>query len=292
VAGALAGERYTVSIDPRAQIGPIPGTLPRPWLLPIVSSATLVDYLVRDPASRPDGFILETPVAGGHSARPRGRMSLSDDGEPVYGPRDVLDLDRVRKVGLPFWLAGGYATPDRLAQARAAGAAGIQVGTAFALCRESGLDPSLRLRLQRAAADGVLRVRNDPEASPTGFPFKIARLSQTASEDDVHAARPRRCDLGYLRTPFRKPDGRVGYRCPAEPLDAYVRKGGDAADATAARCLCNGLTANIGLGQHRADGYAEPPLLTLGQDLTCLTDLAALGDYTAAQVVSYLLLTS
>jgi NAD(P)H-dependent flavin oxidoreductase YrpB (nitropropane dioxygenase family) len=289
VAGALAGERHTVSIDPPALVGHIPGPLARPRLLPIVSSATLVDYLSRDETTRPDGFVLETPVAGGHSARPRGRLNLSDDGEPIYGPRDGLDLARVRAAGLPFWLAGGYATPARLAEARAAGAAGVQVGTAFALCRESGLEPSIRQRLLQAATDRTLRVHNHPVASPTGFPFKVAHLSDTASEDDVHSARPRRCDLGYLRTPYRKPDGRVGYRCPAEPVDAYVRKGGAAADTVGARCLCNGLTATIGLGQHRADGYAEPPLVTLGQDLTVLADLIPLGDYTAAQVVAYLL---
>jgi NAD(P)H-dependent flavin oxidoreductase YrpB (nitropropane dioxygenase family) len=289
VAGAVAGERHTVGIDPPTLLGRLPGTLAGPRLLPIVSSATLVEYLNRDPATRPDGFVLETAVAGGHSARPRGRMRLDDDGEPVYGPRDDLDLARVRAVGLPFWLAGGYGTPAGLAAARAAGAAGIQVGTAFALCRESGLEPGLRGRLLQAAVDRTLRVRNHPAASPTGFPFKVAELAGTTSEDEVHGARPRLCDLGYLRTPYRKPDARIGYRCPAEPVDSFTRKGGDPADASAARCLCNGLTASIGLGQHRADGYAEPPLLTLGQDLTALPDLAADGDYTAAQVVAYLL---
>jgi len=163
------------------------------------------------------------------------------------------------------------------------------VGTAFALCRESGLEPSIRRQLRQAATDRTLRVRNHPVASPTGFPFKVAQLPDTMSEDNVHAARPRLCDLGYLRTPYRKQDGRVGYRCPAEPVDAYVRKGGAAADTTGARCLCNGLTATIGLGQYRADGYVEPPLVTLGQDLTVLADLVPLGDYTAAQVVAYLL---
>jgi NAD(P)H-dependent flavin oxidoreductase YrpB (nitropropane dioxygenase family) len=289
VDGARAGERHAVHIDPPALLGTVPAPLRRPRLLAIVSSAALAGYLARDPATRPDGFVLETPVAGGHSARPRGRFTVTEAGEPVYGDRDRIDLAKVRAVGLPFWLAGGYATPDRLAEARGEGAAGVQVGTAFAMCRESGLDPALRRRLLAAAADGTLVVRNHGSASPTGFPFKLAHLAGTVSDEEVYAARPRRCDLGYLRTPYRKDDGRIGYRCPAEPVDAYVRKGGLAADAAAARCLCNGLTATIGLGQRRADGYAEPSLVTLGQELTVLPELARHGDYGAADVIDYLL---
>ncbi|MDQ7908305.1 nitronate monooxygenase [Phytohabitans sp. ZYX-F-186] len=289
VDGAPAGERHTVHIEPAALLGAVPPPLHRPRLLAIVSSAALVGYLTRDPATRPDGFVLETPVAGGHSARPRGRLTLTGAGEPIYGPRDQIDVAKVRAAGLPFWLAGGYATPARLAEARAAGAAGVQVGTAFALCRQSGLDPRIRQRLLAAAAGGTLTVRNHPAASPTGFPFKVAHLPGTVSEQDVYAARPRRCDLGYLRGPYRKPDGKIGYRCPAEPIETFARKGGDPADAVTARCLCNGLTATIGLGQHRADGYREPPLVTLGQDLAFLPHVLRDGGYDAVDVIEYLL---
>jgi hypothetical protein len=75
------------------------------------------------------------------------------------------------------------------------------------------------------------------------------------------------------------------------PVDEYVRKGGDASETVGRRCLCNGLTAAIGLGQHRPDGYAEPPLLTLGQDFGFLPQLPQLPqrEYTAADVVRYLL---
>jgi hypothetical protein len=86
----------------------------------------------------------------------------------------------------------------------------------------------------------------------------------------VYEERPRLCDLGYLRRAYRKPDGTVDYRCPAEPVDDYVRKGGKAEETVGRKCLCNGLVANIGLGQQRADGYEEPPLLTAGNDLACL----------------------
>jgi NAD(P)H-dependent flavin oxidoreductase YrpB (nitropropane dioxygenase family) len=288
VAGAEEGRPF--AFDPASLSGV---TTERPRFLAIVSSSVLAMYLHRSPATRPDGFVLETAVAGGHSAPPRGRLRLDDDGEPIYGQRDRIDPAKVAALGLPFWVAGGYARPGTLAEARAAGAAGIQAGSVFALCRESGLAPDLRRELVKRALDGTLQVRNDPRASPTGFPFKVAALPGTLSEPDVYAERPRLCDLSYLRTPYLKEDGKVGYRCPAEPVDAYVRKGGTAVETDGRRCLCNALVANIGHGQHRPDGYVEPPLLTLGQDLGFLPDLVRTtgGDYSAADAIAYLLET-
>ncbi|MFC5813739.1 nitronate monooxygenase [Nonomuraea harbinensis] len=281
------GDRRPVAVEPNRLFGRTLPPLPRPRLLAIVSSHVLAAYLARTPRTRPDGFVLESPVAGGHSAPPRGRMTLDEAGEPVYGPRDEVDVAKVAAIGLPFWLAGGYGTADGLAGALAAGANGIQVGSAFALCRESGLDPALRDRLLRGAADGTLRVRNDPLASPTGFPFKVADVPGTLADPVVYADRPRLCDLGYLRTPYEKADGAIGYRCAAEPVDVYVRKGRPAEEAEERRCLCNGLLAAIGLGQHRPDGYAEPPLLTLGQDTGFLAELPR--DHSAADVIDRIL---
>ncbi|MGW0433323.1 nitronate monooxygenase [Micromonospora sp. NPDC003197] len=291
VHAAEPNERHQVTIDPPDLLGEVPAALRRPQLLAIVSSAVLAAYLARDVTTRPDGFVLEGPVAGGHSARPRGPLTLNADGEPVYGPKDQFDLAKVAKLGLPFWLAGGQTGPERLAEARAAGAAGVQVGTAFALCRESGLDPALRRRMLDDAAQDSLVVRNDAQASPTGFPFKMVHLSGTTADPGVYSDRPRNCDLGYLRTPFRRPNGRVGFRCPAEPVDDYVGKGGSTADTVGSQCLCNGLVATVGFGQRRSGGYVEPQLVTLGQDLTFLPHLRLSGDndYTAADVVAYLL---
>ncbi|WP_235558057.1 nitronate monooxygenase [Sphaerimonospora mesophila] len=293
VAGAEAGDRHAIEFDPAGLVADPAADPPRrPRFLAIVSSDVLALYLNRSPVTRPDGFVVEAPSAGGHSAPPRGRLRLDDAGEPVYGPRDHADPAKVAALGLPFWLAGGQATPEALAAARAVGAAGIQVGTAFALCRESGMAPELRRKLLDDAVEGSLEVRNDPYASPTGFPFKVAKVPETLSEEEVYAERPRLCDLGYLRTPYLKADGAVGYRCPAEPVDDYVRKGGTVEETVGRRCLCNALTADIGLGQHRRDGYAEPPLLTLGQDVSFLKgflDGFPSGEYGAADVIRHLL---
>lgn len=266
VDGAAPEERWTQRFDPAACLGGPPPRLRRPAFLAIVSSAVLAQTLLRRADGRVDGFVVEGEAAGGHNAPPRGNPPLSARGEPVYGPRDVPDLEAFRALGRPFWLAGAYARPERLAEAQARGAAGIQVGTAFAYCDESGLAPELKRSVIAQSRRGGLEVFTDPRASPTGFPFKVLRLAGTLSEPEVVAARVRRCDLGYLRQPYRRPDGSLGYRCSAEPVDDFVRKGGARAATQGRLCICNGLAAAVGLAQQRADGSREPALLTAGQD--------------------------
>ncbi len=270
--------------DP-AELGSVE-PLRRPPFLAIVSSVSLARFLARDPVTRPDGFVVELPVAGGHNAPPRGPRTVSDAGEPVYGPRDEVDPSAIAALGLPFWLAGGYGDCDGLVAALAAGARGVQVGTAFALCEESGIDPALREQVLDDVVGPGLAVRTDALASPSGFPFKVAAVTGTVAEAEVVQSRRRVCDLGYLRTPYLRPDGSIGYRCPSEPVDAYVAKGGDAADTEGRLCLCNGLTATIGLGQIRR-GTREPALVTAGSTVGEVRDLVdpSTGTYTAADVV-------
>lgn len=287
---AGAPDRYRVEVDPVDLLGSNLPPLTRPRFLAIVSATVLAAYLARDDSTRPDGFVIEGPVAGGHNAPPRGTMTLDEDGEPVYGARDAVALDKVAALGLPFWLAGAYGTPEGLAAARELGAAGVQVGTLFALASESGLRPDLLDRLRGGLGSGTLQVRTGVRTSPTGFPFKVAELDGTLADPEVYEARDRLCDLGYLRTPYLTRAGRVGYRCPGEPEDAYVRKGGDLADTVGRMCLCNSLTADIGLGQTRPDGYQEPDLVTLGGDLggpRRLLERHPAG-WTAAQAVAWL----
>jgi nitronate monooxygenase len=270
------------------------GTLPmlrRPRFLAIVSSNALASTMLRRATGRVDGLVIEGPTAGGHNAPPRGKMQLSEVGEPVYGERDRVDLDELRKLGVPFWLAGGYGNAGRLREALDRGAAGVQVGTAFALSRESGLRPDLKKLLLAQAVAGKGEVYTDPQASPTGFPFKVAQLDGTSSSSAVYQQRKRVCDLGYLREPYAAPDGAIRYRCPAEPVAAYVAKGGRAEDTEGRKCLCNALMANVGYAQTRASGVTEPALVTVGDDLNTAAQFLAPGhaDYTAAEVVALLM---
>lgn len=79
-----------------------------------------------------------------------------------------MDPARLRALGLPFWLAGGFSGPEGLRAALDAGAAGVQVGTAFALCADSGLRADYRRALLEQVIEGRARVFTDPSASPTG----------------------------------------------------------------------------------------------------------------------------
>lgn len=271
-----------------ASDGPV--DLRRPPFLAIVSSATLAMALSREEATRPDGLIVEAHIAGGHNAPPRGRMKLDESGQPVYGPKDDPQLEKIAEVGLPFWLAGGQGRPGAVADARRIGAAGVQVGTAFALARESGMAPALRHSLLRQVREGTASVRTDPVASPTGFPFKIAEVEGTTSDHQVYEDRGRICDLGFLTKTYRREDGGLGQRCPSEPVDDYVRKGGKKENTEGRMCLCNGLMTTAGFGQVRR-GVAEPPVVTAGDDLAAASRFLPDGaeEYGAAQVVEGLM---
>jgi NAD(P)H-dependent flavin oxidoreductase YrpB (nitropropane dioxygenase family) len=247
--------------------------------------------LAKKSSGRVDGFIVEGPTAGGHNAPPRGAPQLTPAGEPLYGARDVPELEKIRALGLPFWLAGSYGRPGKLAEALRLGAAGIQVGTPFAFCVESGIRPDLKGQAITLSRRGQARVFTDPVASPTGFPFKVAQIDQTLSEAALYQNRARVCDLGYLRHPYRKADGTIGYRCSSEPIEHFLRKGGTAEQTVGRKCVCNGLPATVGFGQVRKQSAIELPLVTAGDDLAYLARFLPPGcdSFSAADVVSHLL---
>ena len=286
VEGAAASDTQDLVFDPADLWAPPADELQRPLFLPIVSSHSLATMLARKATGRVDGFIVEGPTAGGHNAPPRGAMTFNERGEPVYGARDVVDLDALAALGLPFWLAGGVGHPDRVREALAAGAAGVQVGTLFAYCDESGFTPDLKRAVLERAAAGDVDVRTDARVSPTGYPFKVVSWGET---DEGPDERERICDLGGLRVAYREARGTLGYRCPAEPVEDYVRKGGAADDTEGRLCLCNALAAAIGQGQVREAGV-EPALITSGDGLQSVgAFLGGREHYTAADVIGYLM---
>jgi nitronate monooxygenase len=292
ICGATGEDQFVARFDPLKFCGGDMPWLERPKFLAIVASATLASVLARKATGRVDGFVVEGPTAGGHNAPPRGAAQMNERGEPIYGERDVVDLEAIRALGLPFWLAGSYGSPEQVCAARETGAVGVQVGTAFAFCEESGLRHDLKDRALQTCRDGEPDVVTDPAASPTGFPFKVLQLEGTLSDDAVYEQRERLCDLGFLRQGYRKPDGSIGWRCPAERVETYLHKGGELADTVGRKCVCNGLVANIGLAQVRRGGREESPLVTCGNDVrNILQFLKAPEDasYSAANVVDYLL---
>ena len=158
------------------------------------------------------------------------------------------------------------------------------------MSEDAGFSSDVRDQVRASLLDGSLTTRTDALASPTGFPFKVAQLPDTLSDLTLRAARPKVCDLGHLRTPFRREDGKLDYRCASEPDHMFPRKGGGDDEIAGRACLCNALVASVGLAQVRKDGTEELPLVTLGDDTDGARHLLAENPdgYTATQAVAWL----
>lgn len=289
VLGLERGEVVDLHFDPRRHADELLCARPlhRPDFYAIISANSLATMLHRRSTGRLDGFVVEGYTAGGHNAPPRGDVQLSAEGEPIYTDRDLVDLAALKELGLPFWIAGSAGSPESLQHALDNGAAGIQIGTLMAFSNESGMDPVLKQKAIDAANAGTLTVFTDPLASPTGYPFKIVDFNNGEASPPE---RKRRCDLGYLRTPYKLPDGRIAHRCPAEPVATYVAKGGNIEDTVGRKCLCNGLMSTTGHEQVRRDGTLEPPIITAGDQARDLgLFLNGRTSYSATDVLDYLL---
>lgn len=280
-------DAFHYELDP-ANLVPEVRPLPRPDFFPIVSSDLLARILdTKLPKGLIAGWIIEGPIAGGHNAPPRAKK-YDENENPVYDHRDVADLEKIAALGYPFYLAGGYGTPEKLNEALSLGAAGVQIGSLFSLATESGYPADYKRQLIADLHRGQVSVRTDGRISPTGFPFKVLEVEGTNGVPERNRVRTRNCDLGYLQQAYVDAKGRVLARCPAEPVEDYVRKGGKREDTERRGCLCNGLMANIGLAQKQKWG-TEEPLFTGGDELTALP-LGSVESpfYTAADVIAYL----
>jgi NAD(P)H-dependent flavin oxidoreductase YrpB (nitropropane dioxygenase family) len=295
-----SGESFQVDFDPHEIASSLLTKKPlnSPAFIAIVSLESLLGVLANSPTEPPDGFIIEHHTAGGHNAPPLGPLQKDALGQPIYGSQDEPDLEEIRRQDRPFWLAGGYNSREKLQAARKAGAAGVQIGTSFALAQESGLAPVHKTALLDSMREGA----SDAELvrttlfSPTGFPFKVAQLPGTLAEETVYEQRTRVCDLGFLQQRgFSKPnpDGNrdLFQRCPAGQLADFTRKRGLSFNAEGKRCLCNGLLAAVGLGQNHPAYAVEPAIVTLGNDLEGVRRLSRQGQmtYWACDVVRDLL---
>lgn len=287
----------TISFNPRQFFGErFPKELKRPGFLPIVSTDGLAGLMKHKlSAGSIQGFVVELPTAGGHNAPPRGREKVYDaKGQPVYGERDKVAFDKMQALGIPFWVAGSFASPERLVEAQALGAVGIQVGSIFALSEDSGMDPTYRAEMRRQGYRGELVIRTDPTVSPTGYPFKVSQLAGTQSDPVIYAERELRriCDRSALTIPYALANGKVGLRCSSEPVNDYVRKGGKIEDTVGRRCLCNVLfSAVVDSSGAKIGNQDEPPMFTLGDDVSFLPKLMRNENdsYTAVDAIKYLL---
>ena len=282
-----SGPAVQMVFDPKTFFNKGSFSLKRPKFLPIVSSDKLAEILLSKKASgKMDGFVAELPTAGGHNAGPRGNPKLFNEyGEPIYGEKDKINFERLHSLGLPFWIGGALANPDGLRYAQGVGAAGIQAGSIFALAQESALNDEQKRFIRKMGFRNNLRIITS-EWSPTGFPFKVIELPGTLSDKATYAGRKRICNLSYLVSLFRRPDGVIVSRCGAEPEGKYLHKGGTLEGNQDKRCLCNGLLSAVTLGHPN-----EPQIFTLGDDVRFLQALMQNKDdsYTVSDAMKYLL---
>lgn len=273
VEGADRDEEFRMNFSPKQIMGEYLAELPRPKFYAIVSSNILATTMVKKTKPPVDGLVVEHNTAGGHNAPPRGGMNLNENGEPVYGAKDEVDIEKIKALNVPFFMAGSWGEAGRLKEAIAHGAQGIQIGTLLAMCKESGFIDSVK----KAILDKLPDVFTDPKASPTGFPFKVVNLEGTLAMLETYLKRPRICNLGYLRHIYKKDDGSIGYRCPAEPEKAFLAKGGDPEELEGRKCLCNALISNIGFPDVYKNGYVEQTLITAGDTLKKVRDFLKEG---------------
>lgn len=279
---------FTMTFDPKKFFG---GDLPpikKPGFIPIIASNLLANIFVKKVgAENIHGFVVEEWTAGGHNAPPR-KLILNEFGypEPTYGEKDIVNYKEMKSLGVPFWIGGSYASPEKLKWALSIGASGIQAGSIYALSEDSGMNSETRRLIRKYGFDGTLVVKTDMRISPTGFPFKVVDLEGTISKPEIYNKRTRICDQSELVSPYERKDGKIGYRCASEPEDDYKRKGGDPADLVGRGCLCNGLITNADLGNEE-----EPAVVTLGDDVSFLRFLMKNADdsYSAKDATNYLL---
>jgi nitronate monooxygenase len=113
-------------------------------------TATTVDEATAAVAAGADAVVLQGMEAGGH----RGSWDDADDA-------DVPLLELVaavrREVAAPLVASGGIGTRDDVEAALAAGAAAVQVGTAFLLCPEAGTSEPHRRALAGGGETAITR---------------------------------------------------------------------------------------------------------------------------------------
>lgn len=116
----------------------------------VVSSATTLNEALWLQDNGADGVIIQGLEAGGH----RGHF-LNDDVGAQSNTADLLAAV-AKQIAVPVIASGGICDAEGVATAMAAGAAGVQVGTAFLLCDEALTGPVHRARLRNTTAPTAL----------------------------------------------------------------------------------------------------------------------------------------
>ncbi|MCC6197504.1 MAG: nitronate monooxygenase [Burkholderiales bacterium] len=144
-------------------------------LIPILSDARGIQLVVRKWARKgrlPDAIVIEHPrYAGGHL----GAASVADLADPRFDFERVIPetLTFFREQGIapiPLIAAGGISSHTRLVELLALGAAGVQLGTAFAVTEEGDAADAFKATLANAKPDDIVEFM-----SVAGLPARAVR---------------------------------------------------------------------------------------------------------------------
>lgn len=149
---------------------------PATALIPILSDARGVQLLVKKWERKgrlPDAIVIEHPrLAGGHL----GAAKVADLQDPRFDFENVIPqvLEFFKSAGIegkiPLIPAGGIGSRDDILRLQALGASAVQLGTAFAVTRESDADPAFKRVLAEAKPEDMVEF-----VSVAGLPARAVR---------------------------------------------------------------------------------------------------------------------
>jgi nitronate monooxygenase len=200
-------------------------------LIPILSEARAIGLVLRKWMRKgrlPDAIVIEHPrYAGGHL----GAAKVDEVGDARFDFAQVVPAAQ-RLYGelgiapIPLILAGGINSPGRVREALSLGAAGVQVGTPFAVTEESDAHPNFKRVLAEARAEDIVTFM-----SVAGLPARAVRTPWLARYLHTEAqlqsrAKLRHCTLAFeclAQCGLRDGNARMGQFCIDHHLAAALR---------------------------------------------------------------------
>ena len=203
-------------------------------LIPILSDARGIALVVRKWRRKgrlPDAIVIEHPrYAGGHL----GAASVADLADPRFDFDRVIPEARAffREQGIadgaiPLIAAGGINSHERVVELLAMGAAGVQLGTAFAVTEEGDAAPAFKATLAGARPEDLVEF-----VSVAGLPARAVRTRwldnylRHLPKMQAAAHQKPRCTLHFdclLQCGLRDGIAKIGQFCIDTQLAAALR---------------------------------------------------------------------
>jgi len=204
---------------------------PEVALIPILSEARAIGLVLRKWLRKgrlPDAIVIEHPrYAGGHL----GASKIEELGDPRFDFAQVLPaagrlFEELRIAPIPLIVAGGINSPGRVREALGVGAAGVEVGTPYAVTEEGDAHPNFKRVLAEARPEDIVTFM-----SVAGLPARAVRTPWLARYLDTEAllqsrAKLRRCTLAFeclAQCGLRDGNARIGQFCIDHHLAAALR---------------------------------------------------------------------